>query len=132
MCSAGLVAGIAGILYAAHLGQARPDAGTGYELDAITAVVFGGTSVFGGRGTVWGTLRRIVRDRVVAEWAASGGAAVRAHRRARRRAAHHHRSCSIAAAAASAADIEAATEDETTVRNSQVAILCAAVVLGAF
>src|SRR5206468_1720905 len=40
----------------AHLGQARSDAGTGYELDAITAVVLGGTSVFGGRGTLWGTL----------------------------------------------------------------------------
>ena len=30
--------------------------GTGYELDAITAVVLGGTSVFGGRGTLWGTV----------------------------------------------------------------------------
>ena len=30
--------------------------GNGYELDAITAVVLGGTSVFGGRGTLWGTL----------------------------------------------------------------------------
>ena len=40
----------------AHLGQAKSDAGTGYELAAITAVVLGGTSVFGGRGTVWGTL----------------------------------------------------------------------------
>ena len=35
----------------AHLGQARSDAGTGYELDAITAVVLGGASVTGGRGT---------------------------------------------------------------------------------
>ena len=40
----------------AHLGQAKSDAGTGYELAAITAVVLGGTSVFGGRGTLWGTL----------------------------------------------------------------------------
>ena len=39
------------IVYVAHLGQARADAGTGYELDAIAAVVLGGTSVFGGRGT---------------------------------------------------------------------------------
>jgi rhamnose transport system permease protein len=52
----GVVASLAGILYVAHLGQAKSDAGTGYELDAITAVVLGGTSVFGGRGTVWGTL----------------------------------------------------------------------------
>ena len=47
---------MAAIIYVAHLGQARSDAGSGYELDAITAVVLGGTSVFGGRGTLWGTL----------------------------------------------------------------------------
>ena len=52
----GLVASVAAIIYVAHLGQARSDAGTGYELDAITAVVLGGTSVFGGRGTIGGTL----------------------------------------------------------------------------
>lgn len=52
----GLVSSAAAIIYVAHLGQAKPDAGTGYELDAITAVVLGGTSVFGGRGAVWGTL----------------------------------------------------------------------------
>src|SRR3954447_3125191 len=52
----GVVASIAAIVYVAHLGQAKSDAGTGYELAAITAVVLGGTSVFGGRGTVWGTL----------------------------------------------------------------------------
>jgi rhamnose transport system permease protein len=48
----GLVASIAAIIYVAHLGQAKSDAGTGYELAAITAVVLGGTSVFGGRGTI--------------------------------------------------------------------------------
>ena len=52
----GLVSSVAAIIYVAHLGQAKSDAGTGYELAAITAVVLGGTSVFGGRGTVWGTL----------------------------------------------------------------------------
>ena len=52
----GLVASLAAIIYVAHLGQAKSDAGSGYELAAITAVVLGGTSVFGGRGTVWGTL----------------------------------------------------------------------------
>ena len=45
----GLMASVAAIIYVAHLGQARSDAGNGYELDAITAVVLGGTSVFGGR-----------------------------------------------------------------------------------
>ena len=52
----GLVSSVAAVIYVAHLGQARSDAGNGYELDAITAVVLGGTSVFGGRGTLWGTL----------------------------------------------------------------------------
>src|ERR1017187_8765047 len=52
----GLVSSVAAIIYVAHLGQAKSNAGTGYELAAITAVVLGGTSVYGGRGTVWGTL----------------------------------------------------------------------------
>jgi rhamnose transport system substrate-binding protein len=52
----GIVSSLAAIIYVAHLGQAKSDVGTGYELDAITAVVLGGTSVFGGRGTIWGAL----------------------------------------------------------------------------
>jgi len=53
---AGFVAALAAIIYTSRLGQARADAGTGYELYAITAVVLGGTSIFGGTGTVHGTL----------------------------------------------------------------------------
>ena len=52
----GLAASLAAIIYVAHLGQAKSDAGTGYELMAITSVVLGGASIFGGRGTVLGTL----------------------------------------------------------------------------
>jgi rhamnose transport system permease protein len=52
----GLAASLAAVIYVAHLGQAKSDAGTGYELMAITAVVLGGASIFGGRGTVLGTL----------------------------------------------------------------------------
>lgn len=52
---AGLVAGVAAIIYSARLGQARADAGTGYELSAITAAVLGGASIFGGTGSVPGT-----------------------------------------------------------------------------
>lgn len=52
----GLASSLAALVYVAHLGQAKADAGTGYELMAITAVVLGGTSIFGGRGTVHGTL----------------------------------------------------------------------------
>ncbi len=53
---AGLVAALAAIIYTARLGQAKADAGTGYELFAITAVVLGGTSIFGGTGSIHGTL----------------------------------------------------------------------------
>jgi rhamnose transport system substrate-binding protein len=52
----GIISSLAAVIYVAHLGQARAATGTGYELDAITAAVLGGTSVFGGRGTLWGTL----------------------------------------------------------------------------
>jgi rhamnose transport system permease protein len=52
----GRAASVAAIVYVAHLGQAKSDAGTGYELDAITAVVLGGASVAGGRGTILGTV----------------------------------------------------------------------------
>jgi rhamnose transport system permease protein len=50
------MASLAGVIYVARIGQAKADAGTGYELSAIAAVVLGGTSIFGGRGTVAGTL----------------------------------------------------------------------------
>jgi ribose/xylose/arabinose/galactoside ABC-type transport system permease subunit len=53
---ASLTAGLAAVLYVARVGQAKADAGTSYELMAITAVVLGGTSIFGGRGTIHGTL----------------------------------------------------------------------------
>lgn len=52
----GLAAAAAALLYVARLGQAKADAGTGFELMAITAVILGGTSIFGGRGTIGGTL----------------------------------------------------------------------------
>jgi rhamnose transport system permease protein len=53
---AGIISSLAGIILVAHLGLAKSDLGTGYELGAITAVVLGGTSVFGGRGTLFGSL----------------------------------------------------------------------------
>ena len=55
-CLSGLAASLAAVIYVAHLGQAKSDAGTGYELTAIAAVVLGGASIFGGRGTVLGTV----------------------------------------------------------------------------
>lgn len=52
----GALAALAGLVLTSRLGSAEPTAGTGYELDAITAVVLGGTSLFGGEGTLWGTI----------------------------------------------------------------------------
>ena len=46
----GMLAGIAAVLFVAQYRQGKPDAGTGLELDAIAAVVIGGTSLMGGRG----------------------------------------------------------------------------------
>ena len=53
---AGGICGIAGLLIASRLNSAQPALGQGYELDAIAAVVIGGTSLSGGRGTVLGTV----------------------------------------------------------------------------
>jgi ribose transport system permease protein len=53
---AGGICGIAGLLIASRLNSAQPALGQGYELDAIAAVVIGGTSLSGGRGTIIGTL----------------------------------------------------------------------------
>lgn len=51
----GGLAGIAGLMVTARLDSAQPNAGLGYELDSIAAVVIGGTSLSGGRGSVLGT-----------------------------------------------------------------------------
>lgn len=52
----GAICGIAGLLISSRLNSAQPALGLGYELDAIAAVVIGGTSLSGGRGTVLGTI----------------------------------------------------------------------------
>lgn len=53
---AGAAAGLAGIIFSARVLSAQPTAGESYELDAIAAVVLGGTSLMGGRGRILGTL----------------------------------------------------------------------------
>jgi rhamnose transport system substrate-binding protein len=53
---AGLCAGLAAIVAVARVNTAKADTGSGYELWAITAVVLGGTSIFGGRGSIFGTV----------------------------------------------------------------------------
>ncbi|MEX3686612.1 MULTISPECIES: ABC transporter permease [Paraburkholderia] len=53
---AGVMSALAGVVLTSRLNSAQPTAGTGYELDAIAAVVLGGTSLTGGRGWIFGTL----------------------------------------------------------------------------
>ena len=125
----GLVSSVAGIIYVAHLGQARSDAGAGYELDAITAVVLGGTSVFGGRGTIGGTVLGLLVLAVL--------------RNGLRLAALPSELAGILTGALLVATIAldrsaragrarpaAASREEFDVKNSQVAVLCAAVIAG--
>lgn len=52
----GALAALAGIIVTARLSSAQPQAGSGYELDAIAAVVLGGTSLSGGTGNIFGTI----------------------------------------------------------------------------
>lgn len=52
----GLIAGIAGIVFASRLATANSTVGRGAELQAITAAILGGASLTGGRGTIWGAL----------------------------------------------------------------------------
>jgi len=53
---AGALSAVAGLIMTSRLDSAQPNAGTGYELDSIAAVVIGGTSLSGGRGSILGTV----------------------------------------------------------------------------
>jgi rhamnose transport system permease protein len=56
----GLMAGLAGYIFVSRVSTTRSDMGTGLELDVIAAVVLGGTSIFGGTGTIMGTVLGVV------------------------------------------------------------------------
>ncbi|KPP83672.1 MAG: ABC-type rhamnose uptake system permease component RhaQ [Rhodobacteraceae bacterium HLUCCA08] len=56
----GLVAALAGLLFAARVGAVRGDVANGFELDIITMVLLGGVSIFGGRGSLVGTLLAVL------------------------------------------------------------------------
>ncbi len=58
--ASGLIAAFAGLLFAARVGAVRGDVGNGFELDVITIVLLGGVSIFGGKGTLVGTLLAIL------------------------------------------------------------------------
>ncbi len=59
-CLCGLLTGLAGVVLAARITTGQPNAGQAYELDAIGAVVIGGTRLAGGVGTFTGTLRGVL------------------------------------------------------------------------
>jgi rhamnose transport system permease protein len=54
--ASGFIAALAAVIFVSRVSTTRSDMGTGLELDVITAVVLGGTSIFGGRGTILGTM----------------------------------------------------------------------------
>jgi rhamnose transport system permease protein len=56
----GLMAGLAGCVFVSRVSTTRSDMGTGLELDVIAAVVLGGTSIFGGTGTILGTVLGVI------------------------------------------------------------------------
>lgn len=56
----GLMAGLSAYVLVSRVTTTRSDMGLGYELDVIAAVVLGGTSIFGGSGTIWGTMIGLV------------------------------------------------------------------------
>ncbi len=58
--ASGLISALAGILFAARVGSVRGDIGVGFELDIITIVLLGGVSIFGGTGTITGTVLAIL------------------------------------------------------------------------
>jgi len=58
--ASGLASGLAAVIFVSRVSTTRSDMGTGLELDAVTAVVLGGTSIFGGRGTIAGTVLGLV------------------------------------------------------------------------
>jgi rhamnose transport system permease protein len=58
--ASGLAAGVAAVIFVSRVSTTRSDMGTGLELDVITAVVLGGTSIFGGKGTIIGTVLGLI------------------------------------------------------------------------
>ncbi|HXI25010.1 MAG TPA: substrate-binding domain-containing protein [Pyrinomonadaceae bacterium] len=142
----GLVSSSAAIIYVAHLGQAKSDAGTGYELMAITAVVLGGTSIFGGRGTVLGTVLGLFAIvilqnglRLSAQPAELAGILTGAllvgtiliDRLSARVRSARQTALSSAGRLATAGGDRQTFEEEFEVRNSQIAILSAVILIAA-
>ena len=131
----GVCAALAGVIYVSRIGQAKADAGLGYELTAIAAVVLGGTSINGGRGTLHGTLLGLLCLIVLQNGLRLAGqpseiaglltgavliVAITASR-----------FLFQSSARPAAADESLSNPDELTMKNSQLALLIAAILGGA-
>ncbi len=68
---AGVFTSVAGIIMASRLNSAQPALGAGYELEAIAAVVIGGTSLSGGKGTILGTVIGCIDYECVNKWSSN-------------------------------------------------------------
>jgi len=129
----GFTSAAASLIYVAHLGQARSDAGTGYELLAITAVVLGGTDIMGGRGSIFGTLLGLCAIVVLqnglrvsafpAELAGILTSAILVGTIAVKKVGRKHASERRMA-------LGSAENAEDDVKNSQVAVLCSVIIAG--
>jgi rhamnose transport system substrate-binding protein len=136
----GLAASVAAVIYTAHWGQAKADAGRGFELEAITAVVLGGTSIFGGRGSIAGTIMGLLAIAILKR--GLGLAALPGELAAiltgilllvaiglDRRSSGNARPA--AQATPGGAGRKVGNEQELDMRNSQLAVLCAVILVAA-
>ncbi len=133
----GVCAALAGLIYVSRIGQAKADAGLGYELTAIAAVVLGGVSINGGRGTLHGTLLGLLCLIVLQNGLRLAGqpseiaglltGAVLVGAIAASQFLFRPKARPVAAAASS----ESQNPDELDMKNSQLALLVAAILGGA-
>ncbi|MEY4488224.1 MAG: hypothetical protein RIQ79_732 [Verrucomicrobiota bacterium] len=142
----GACAALAGVIYVSRIGQAKADAGLGYELTAIAAVVLGGTSINGGRGTLHGTLLGLLCLIVLQNGLRLAGqpseiaglltgavliVAITASRFLFRPTARLHGGPSGPALPSNSPASNLQNPDELTMKNSQLALLIAAILGGA-
>src|SRR5437764_11334757 len=64
----GVLSAVSAVILTARLNSAQPTAGVGFELDAIAAVVLGGTTLAGGEGSIGGTLKGAIIMGVINQW----------------------------------------------------------------
>ncbi|MBS0263057.1 MAG: substrate-binding domain-containing protein [Planctomycetes bacterium] len=133
----GLAAGTAAVVYVSHVGQAKADAGTNYELAAITAVVLGGTSIFGGRGSITGTLLGLLAIAVLqngirlADQPAEAAGALNAVLLLAAIIFDTHRGLVARLQSRPQISDSASESEEFSMKNTQLAVLCSVILIAA-